>query len=210
MGRLRRLLTDLAGRSDVVFVDALTAQLLAVDRAIGAVEDSLRDGDIGALRERVGEHEADGDEQRRQLVRELRRSLTTPIDREDLFRLSRSIDDVVDNVRDFAREVTLYRLVDLNGFLPLLVAAREGIAHLGDAVACLAADPHGARKAAQATKAAGNRMRTGYEDRLAELFAGDLDMEVIKTRELLRRLDVVALRLREAADALDDGLVKRT
>ena len=35
--------------------------------------------------------------------------LVTPVDREDLFRLSRSIDDVLDNLRDFVREWDLYK-----------------------------------------------------------------------------------------------------
>ena len=34
-------------------------------------------------------------------------------------------------------------------------------------------------------------------------------MEVLKCRELLRRLDVVGLRLNEAADRLSDAAVKR-
>jgi len=34
-------------------------------------------------------------------------------------------------------------------------------------------------------------------------------MEVLKSRELLRRLDVVGLRLNEAADVLSDAAVKR-
>ena len=34
-------------------------------------------------------------------------------------------------------------------------------------------------------------------------------MEVIKAREILRRLDVVGLRLNEAADVLSDAAVKR-
>ena len=45
---------------------------------------------------------------------------------------------------------------------------------------------------------------TGY------LFAADdVTMDLIKRRELLRRLDVVGLRLIEAVDALSDGLLKR-
>lgn len=34
-------------------------------------------------------------------------------------------------------------------------------------------------------------------------------MDTLKTRELLRRLDVVGLRPAEGADALLDGLIKR-
>lgn len=37
------------------------------------------------------------------------RHWTTPLDREDLFRFSRSIDDVLDNTRDCIREIHLWK-----------------------------------------------------------------------------------------------------
>jgi hypothetical protein len=44
---------------------------------------------------------------------------------------------------------------------------------------------------------------------LAKLYAGELSVETLKARDLLRRLDVVGLRLNEAADFLLDASVKR-
>lgn len=60
----------------------------------------------------------------------------------------------------------------------------------------------GARKEA-------NQVRRMYQEGLASVVDNEITSEVIKRRELLRRLDVVGLRLGEAADALADGIMKR-
>ena len=57
----------------------------------------------GEAHERIAEIEQRGDAMRAELVTRLSGVLVAPIDREDLFRLSRSIDDVLDNLRDFVR-----------------------------------------------------------------------------------------------------------
>jgi hypothetical protein len=44
---------------------------------------------------------------------------------------------------------------------------------------------------------------------MARVLRGDIDANTMRERELLRRLDVVGLRLGEAADALADGALKR-
>ena len=53
-------------------------------------------------------------------------------------------------------------------------------------------------------------MRRSCDAALAELFGGELVTEVLRVREVLRRLDVVGLRVAEAADALSDAAVKRS
>jgi hypothetical protein len=45
---------------------------------------------------------------------------------------------------------------------------------------------------------------------VASLFEQEVSTELLKRRELLRRLDVVGLRLGECADALSDAMLKRS
>ena len=54
-----------------------------------------------------------------------------------------------------------------------------------------------------------NEIRRLYDVELGKLFHGKVTMKIFKIRELLRRLDVVGLRLNEAADVLADAAVKR-
>jgi hypothetical protein len=60
-----------------------------------------------------------------------------------------------------------------------------------------------------AARKASNTIRKEYEIVLAGVFVDPADSEVLKQRELVRRLDVVGLRIAEAANALADGYIKR-
>ena len=209
-GRIRRLIADLSGRGDEVFVTHLTGQIDATLEGIELALDAVRGGDTSSARDRMGDIEHEGDDERGRLIDALSQALTTPIDREDLFRLSRSIDDVLDNLRDFTRELDLFRPTQGEGFAPLLEALHAGIEALRTAVGYLRSRPADVTQASKDAKRHGNDLRRLYQHALAELYDGDLSMETLKRRDLLRRLDVVGLRLDEAADALADGAMKRS
>jgi predicted phosphate transport protein (TIGR00153 family) len=172
---------------------------------------ALADGTIapGDAHAQISAIEQRGDALRGELVARLSGVLVEPIDREDLFRLSRSIDDVLDNLRDFVREWDLFKVEAADEFLSLLDATASGVGDLHRAVKTIARDPKETSQAAMLSKTSANEVRRLYHIELARLFSGELTMEVLKCRELLRRLDVVGLRLNEAADRLSDAAVKR-
>ena len=209
-GGLRRAWRDLTGRSYERFVDLLGKQVEAAQKAGRQIRGALGDDDPGAVaRQLMHDAEQIGDEARHALVDELARAVSTPIDREDLFRLSRSIDDVLDNLRDFARELDLYcpeRGVER--FNDILDVIGDALAALGEAVGELGNIEKVPEAAMRAGKAS-NEVRRRYQAALQDLFGAELDMDVLKARELLRRLDVAGLRLHEASDALADGAWKR-
>jgi uncharacterized protein Yka (UPF0111/DUF47 family) len=208
---LARLARDLSGRSAQAIVDQLVRQLSCTERA-AEVALALTCGSMTSdeARERLRRLEHEGDEARSRLVSELAHVLATPIDAEDIFRFSRSLDDVLDNLRDFVREVDLYQPSELGFARPLCEALLAALSCLRPAVTGLASSPASVREGALATRKAAHKGRRLYEQQLAELFKGPVGTETLKQRELLRRLDVVALRLGEAADALADGALKRS
>lgn len=208
--RLRSLLNDLSGRSDRVLVDALIAQIDNAGRAIAVVLEAVRGEDLSAVFEQLVEVEDHGDTLRDELIDLLARTLSAPIDREDLFRLSRSVDDVLDDLRDFARELHLYGTGDASRYAPLLEVLEQGIPELAHAVEQLVSDPPQVVQSARAAKKWSSAVRKRYQEQVAELLAGPVDAEMLRNRELLRRLDVVGLRLGTATDALADGSLKRT
>ncbi len=209
--RMRRFGRELTGRSDGVLVGYLVDQLEATTEAV----DTLRAVAAGQLptaegRARVGELEGVGDAARRALIHDLSRTLAAPIDREDLFRLSRSVDDVLDNLRDLAREFDLFEVPGEPLMAEPLANIADGVTALRDAVQCLLDEPeHAALRAAEAKK---NDVRASYQRALAELLADGRPVtpELLRRRELLRRVDLTGLRLAEAADALADGAIKRS
>jgi uncharacterized protein Yka (UPF0111/DUF47 family) len=208
---LVRLARDLSGRSAQGIVDLLLEQLSCTERA-AEVALALSRGDFGSgeARAELRQLEHEGDEARSRLVSQLAHVLATPIDAEDIFRFSRSVDDVLDNLRDFVREVDLYRPAQLGFARPLAEALLDALRSLKPAVKSLGGSARTVRESALATRKAAHKGRRIYEQQLAELFNDPVRTETLKERELLRRLDVVALRLGEAADALADGALKRS
>lgn len=211
LDRVRRFGRDLTGRGDQVLiqhlVDQLDAALVAVRdvRAVAADDLTTAEG-----RDRVDAAESVGDDARRALVHELSRTLSSPIDREDLFRVSRSVDDVLDNLRDLAHEFDLFGVAGEPLLADPLANVESGLLALRAAVACLVDEPeHASRRAAEAKR---TDVRPSYERAMAVLLADgrEVTTELLRRREVLRRVDVVGLRLAEAADALADGTVKRS
>jgi uncharacterized protein len=209
--RGRRFVRNLTGGSDAVLVGHLVDQLdatlagIALARALAAGEVATR-----SARSQLGEIESVGDAARRALIEELSRTLSAPMDREDLFRVSRSVDDVLDNLRDLAREFDLYRITGEPLLVDALANIELGVLALREAVGCLVGAPELATL--RALEAKGTDVRASYQHAMAALLAEgqEVTTEVLRRRELLRRVDVTGLRLAEAADALSDGAVKRS
>lgn len=161
--------------------------------------------------------ENEADEVRRILIYELNRTFVTPIDREDIFALSRAIDDILDYAYTTVGEMEILEVrpnEHLRRMVSLLVdAAREiylGVLRLSD-------HPGVAEDHAVRAKALENRVEWGYREALAALFrmpkeVGQADakhvMEVLKLREIYRHLSNAADRGDEAANVLSDIVVK--
>lgn len=212
MKRIRRIARELMGSNETALVTSLLAQvdaaLAGADLAAAVVVGDAASDDA---RQRIGEIEHDGDGHRADLIEALGKALVTPFDREDLFRLSRSIDDVLDNLRDFVREYDLFRSPEGTPFVPMLTAIGSGLDMLREAVQHIVETPAGLTLGALRAKKGGGHVRQQYQLAVANLLNDErLDRDLLKSRELLRRLDVIGLRLGEAADALADGAMKRS
>ncbi|GAB2932768.1 DUF47 domain-containing protein [Nonomuraea fastidiosa] len=195
---------------DSALSEALLGQLEATKEGAWLAM-AMIGGEVG----RTGAHEQMrsiehlGDEERARLIDELKTALVTPIDREDLFRLSRSIDDVLDSLRDFVRESHLYRVPDQIRFTPLLDQVIVGIDALENAVRNLTSRPSVVAQDALEAKKAGGAIRRMYQYEISRIFSGELSAEAMKERELVRRLEIVGVAIGEAADAIADGAMKR-
>ncbi|WP_033291847.1 DUF47 domain-containing protein [Amycolatopsis jejuensis] len=210
MTGVRRVLADLTGRSQRRAVAVLADQVSATVEGVRLAA-RMSSGELTPAQARTGMVDAEhaGDALRARLVAEISAALTTPIDREDLYRLSRSVDDVLDNVRDFVRETDLYQAVPDPADTAAVLAIAGGLDHLRRAVEDLI--PHPGRVIGQvlAARKCAVRVRKHYQHSVAALFSAELTHDVLKRRELLRRLDIVGLRLGECAATLSDAMQKR-
>jgi predicted phosphate transport protein (TIGR00153 family) len=209
-GRWSRLWRDLTGHSDEVFIQLLQAQVSITLKAAKALRDAQQHDELpDDVREEIHRLEDEGDKQRTTMLTEMGRALITPIDREDLFRLSHSLDDVLDNLRDFTVELDRYGAEPSERFTAPLDALAQGLGQMEHAIAELREGTDEVTAAARAAKHA-NDARSAYHDSMAELLhEEEVTMRTLRQRELLRRLDIAGLRLGEAADALTSGALKR-
>ena len=156
--------------------------------------------------------EKEADEVRRILIDELNRSFITPIDREDIFALSLTIDDIIDYGNSTVDEMVMLE-VESNSYLRRMVSlVREAAYEIYMGVVRLQDHPNVANDHAVRAKALENRVEHVYREALAELFHGPTDidhvMEMLKLREIYRHLSNAADRGDEAANVIGDIVVK--
>ncbi|NLG70557.1 MAG: DUF47 family protein [Chloroflexi bacterium] len=165
-----------------------------------------------SLAQKVSDIEKEADEVRRILIDELNRTFVTPFDREDIFSLSLTIDDMLDYANTTVDELVMFK-VKPNHFLERIVSLLTNAAveiHRG--VLRLEDHPNVANDHAVRAKALENRVEQVYREALNELFntPQDLDgvMEILKLREIYRHLSNAADRGDQAANVIGDIVVK--
>ncbi len=206
----RRLRSSWRARGDSHLSGALTGQVhAALEGAALAQAMVNKKVNPADARSQIAEIEHRGDEQRAELVERLSQTLVAPLDREDLFRLSRSIDDVLDTIRDFVREADLYQIEKRKTYRPFLDDVVGAIESLDEAVDALWSKPHRVPLKALEAKKAARGISRGYQDEFAKIIDGTVSPQALKHRELIKRLDMVGMRINDAADVLTDGALKR-
>ena len=157
--------------------------------------------------------EKEADEYRRILIYELNKTFITPFDREDLFALSRSVDDVIDYAYSTLQEVELLKVQPTVYMKNIANLLRDAANELLMAVDRLNDYPGVANEHAQRAKAIENKIEVIYREALAELFDGVDDtkhvMKVFKYREVYRHLSNAADRGDEAANVIASIVMKK-
>jgi uncharacterized protein Yka (UPF0111/DUF47 family) len=193
------------------FIERLKQQCVLTIEGSEALAEYMRKPNKRNAR-RVRELEKEADEVRRILIDELNRTFVTPIDREDIHGLSRAIDDLLDDTWFTINEMDILE-VQPNDFLQqmtdLLVQGAEEIKLAMDR---LQDHPGVASTHAVRAKQTRNRMETLYAEALADLFRKPKDLDnvitMLKLREIYRHLFHAAGRIDDAANVVDDIVVK--
>jgi predicted phosphate transport protein (TIGR00153 family) len=158
--------------------------------------------------------EKEADETRRILIDELNRSFVTPFDREDIFALSRSIDDVIDYADSTVSEMEILNVKATPYMLRIASLLKDAAYEIYQAVLRLQKHPSVAIDHAQRAKALENRVEGVYREAVADLFKGPEDVhhvvEMLKLREVYRHLSNAADRGDEAGNIIADIVVKKT
>lgn len=156
--------------------------------------------------------EKEADEVRRIFIDELNRTFITPFDREDLFALSRTIDDVLDYAYSTVSEMDILQVEPTSYMQRMASLLQDAAYELLQAVDRLENHPRVSTEHAQRAKALENRVEGVYREALADLFR-DVDdvkhvVNMMKLREVYRHLSNAADRGDEAANVIADIVVK--
>jgi len=159
---------------------------------------------------RVRDIEKEADELRRILVEELHRTFITPMDREDIYALSRAIDDIVDYANSTVDEMEIYEVSSDEHLREMVDVLRKAAREINDAVNILGAYPNIAIDHAVKAKFYENSMEKAYHAALANLFKKTDTIYMLKMREIYRHLSNAADRSDEAANIICSIVMKAT
>jgi predicted phosphate transport protein (TIGR00153 family) len=207
-----RSLRALVRSNDRRFVELLTRQGELAVRGLELLEKFGRDPNPhGEFLTQVKEVEREGDETRRILIDELLHTYATPFDREDLFALSRTVDDILDAANETAIELSMYRIGPPESLREMANVLADGARHIQAAVKELLAHPGVAAEHAVRAKRSENRIDGLYHEAVSRLFDSELDMsQKLKQREIYRHLKNSADRIDRAADEISVIVIKRS
>lgn len=207
-----RSLRALARSNDRRFVTLLIEQADLTIRAMQVLEKFGREpSGNDELVDQVKGIERQGDAKRRILIDELAHTYATPFDREDLFALSRAIDDILDAANETAVELAIYKIDPPEGLNEMAKVLVEGATHIRSAVAELLDHPGVAAEHAVRAKRSENRIDGLYHQAVGRLFDSGAEMSLIlKSREIYRHLKNSADRIDTAADEISIIVIKRS
>lgn len=152
--------------------------------------------------------EKEADAVRYQLVEDINHTFVTPIDRDDLFRLSSSIDDLADYAWTTVKDLRIYDITpdeNLLSMVKLLLQMADGL------LLCVQnLEKNHPLVSAEATKVKKleNTLNVRYHESIAELFTSDDFKKILKYREIYSHMNHASDKGDISADILLDIIVK--
>ena len=156
----------------------------------------------------VARIEKEADHLRRVLIGELNQSFVTPLDREDIYGLSRSIDDMCDYAKSTVYEMLAFGVGANEHIVKMTEALYNSSRDISAAVRFMNSDHQAANDHVVRAKKSENYMEHRYREALAELFKGTDAVQMMKVREIYRHLSNAADKGDEAANIIGDILMK--
>jgi len=182
--------------------DAAAAARVIVDLA----------GDVGnaeAYSSKVREFEHDGDEATREVMATLNTTFVPPFDREDIYRLATSLDDVLDSLWAVADLVVLHRIEEA---LPVFRQLADVTARAATVVVRTVArlrvtrEVNGDLIEINRLENEGDRL---YRRAVADLFSGDFKaMDVLKWRDILDQIEQALDGCEDIANVIESITLK--
>jgi uncharacterized protein Yka (UPF0111/DUF47 family) len=164
----------------------------------------------GEAAERVYFLEREADDLRRILIDRLNRTLVTPFDREDIYALSRAVDEIIDAAQRTVEELNIFNVQPDDDLIAMAKVLEKGTLEIFDALKNMKQYSTVALEHAKRAKATENQIHHIYLKALAELFENPEHTPgyMLKMREIYRHLNRSADNCDEAANIISDIIIK--
>lgn len=153
--------------------------------------------------------EKEADVIRRKLAEELIGTFITPIDREDLYRLSGTIDDVTDYAWNTVKESRIYGIVPDDACAAMASTLLEIAKEMHTCVSTIETDMKVSDAAAVRVKKLENQLNKQFHQAVAALYEQDDIKKILKYRELYNHLNHASDMADHAADTMLTVLIKK-
>jgi uncharacterized protein len=168
-------------------------------------------GDLAPLAARIKDIEHKGDELTHSVIDELNKTFVTPLDREDIYDLSKALDDVLDLIDNTAIRIVLFRIKEPIPTAPELVAVLLcQVMELGAAVSNLKDNDHVVERCIEINRLENDADRL-FQTAIGSLFDEVKDpIEIIKRKEIIETLEAATDKAEDVANVLESIIVKST
>lgn len=160
----------------------------------------------------IRDYEKQADEVRRIMIDELNRTFVTPIDREDLYSLSRAIDDIIDYAYSTVNEMEMLKVQPNDYLKEMAEMLKLGAEEVHLAMERIENHPNVADSHAIRAKANENRMEELYATAIADLFKNPEDLKdvvnMMKLREIYRHMLYAVRSTEQASNIISDIVIK--
>jgi len=153
------------------------------------------------------EHEAD--EYRRFIIDDLNQTFITPIDRKDIYALSRSIDDIMDLAKIIVEEIEVLEVMPNQYMQMISTTLVHATSKLNDSINHLKDRPNLSREAAIRSNLLLNNLQHLYFEAIKDLSELDTDISYrFKLREVFHRLLELSKQIKLTNNILLDIMIK--
>ena len=154
--------------------------------------------------------EKEGDRYRKELILDIQDEFITPVDREDLFVMSRRIDDVIDQVDEIKDLMEIFKLTATDSMLAMVDLCLDGMQNLLEGCKIYESSKTEINLEYMiAAKKDENAVKRLYWKSILELEkSGPSVAEALQVRELVRELDQLANKIGRAADIMGEVKLK--
>ncbi len=211
---LDRIARFFVPRSDHFFtmLEELADKIEATATVFAELETATGLDRIADTAARLKPVETEADDVCRRLYQEIDKTFVTPIDREDLARLTKVLDNVVDSMEHTASFAALYRFPALTEpmrhLVKITVACAREIAGAARRLRKFA-DPDSVKSATIAVHALENEADAVYRRAIAALFDdGTSPVELVRQKDMLFSLEEGIDQCDDAMDAIRSVVVK--